>query len=201
MPSRIDQDHLPAIVRKLTNYDPVLQALAARNGIPPLWDRPPTLATLVQIILEQQVSLTSARAVYKRLCPRDGKTTPEDLLRLGTDGIRQRGVTRQKARYILNLANAIQIGILDLHRLTVQEDAAVFEQLTSIKGIGPWSASIFLLMALGRQNIWPPGDIALEKQVRKYYAADDDPVPGWSPHRSVAARLLWHDYLIERGRE
>lgn len=170
-----------------------------------MWAREPGFPTLLYIILEQQVSLASARAAYDRLIETIGVPTPEAFLNLSDSSLKAIGFSRQKARYCRLLAESILIRKLDLATLTALSDDAVRSELTSIKGIGPWTADIYLLMALRRPDIWPTGDMALATAVRRVKGLDSRPSPNelniiaanWRPWRSVAARLLWHYYLSE----
>ena len=180
-----------------------LAHLLETNGVPPLWARKPCFSTLIHIILEQQVSLASAKAIYRRLSDNLVPFTPKRFLELGSSYLRSLGVTRQKAAYCINLAEAILVNRLDLKSVSRMNDRAAVETLTRIKGIGPWTAGIYLLMALRRPDIWPSGDIALTNTVRKVKKLDKYPSPStlikvadaWRPFRSVAARMLWHHYL------
>lgn len=183
--------------------DPDLAALHRRVGTPPLWARPPGFGTLVHIILEQQVSLASARAAYDRLVAATDPLTPQRLLALDDDQIKAIGFSRQKSGYARGLAHAIVSGTLDVDGLAHLPDEQVRSRLTALKGIGPWSAEIYLLMALGRADAWPAGDLALAvaAQEIKGLAARPDPATltdlaeTWRPWRAVAARLLWQHYL------
>ena len=175
-------------------------------GPPPLWAREPEFATLLRIILEQQVSLASAEAMYRRLEESIGPLTPIAVLETRASGLRALGVTRQKSAYFINIAEAIENGDIDLDELRRQDDALVFDKLTSIKGIGSWTAGIYLLMALCRPDAWPPGDIALLTAYKNLKGLRRRPVSAeldqvaetWRPHRATAARLLWHYYLSEK---
>jgi len=187
----------------LARRDPDLARLLARDGTPPMWGRPAGFATLVRIILEQQVSLASARAVYARLRAGTGRVMPERLLALGERRLRALGLTRQKTVYVLHLAEAVRSGGLDLRALATTDDDAARAALVRLKGIGRWTADIYLLMALRRPDVWPTGDIALATTVRVVKRLRTPPshealariAEAWRPHRSVAARLLWHHYL------
>ncbi|MBL7033322.1 MAG: DNA-3-methyladenine glycosylase 2 family protein [Candidatus Delongbacteria bacterium] len=194
---------LPQAARWLAERDPLLAALLRDHGVPPLWGRRPGLATLVRIILEQQVSLASARTAYRRLVDDLGRLTPERLLAAGVPHLRQLGLTRQKAAYCVNLASAILEGKLDIAGLKREEDTTVMVKLTSIIGIGPWTAQIYLLMALKRPDVWPRGDLALVTAMRELKLLGENSSPeqceevtqAWRPYRAVAARLLWQYYL------
>jgi len=195
-------------VAVLAERDADLAAIVARIGLPPLWDRPPGFGTLVHIILEQQVSLASARAAYDRLLAATDPLTPEAFLALDDAQLLAIGFSRQKARYGRALAAHIVDGTLDLDGLDALDDDGVQEALEAVPGIGRWTSTIYLLMVLGRPDVWPTGDIALASAVAqaKGLAARPEPATlmrigeAWRPWRSVAARLLWHDYLARRRR-
>jgi len=190
----------------LAARDKDLACLLETNGVPPLWARKPCFSTLIHIILEQQVSLASAMAMYRRLIDNLVPFTPKRFLEVGSSYLRSLGVTRQKAAYCINVAEAILVGQLDLKAVSRMEDLTVFDTLTRIKGIGPWTAGIYLLMALRRPDVWPSGDIALTNTVRKVKELHKYPSPStlsriaeaWRPFRSVAARMLWHHYLSDK---
>jgi DNA-3-methyladenine glycosylase II len=195
-------------VAELAARDPDLAAIVARYGPPPLWDREPGFPTLLHIILEQQVSLASARAAFDRLLTVADPMTPERLLELTDEELLRIGFSRQKARYGRAVAAAIQSGSLDLGGLGGLDDQAVHDALQAVPGIGPWTSTIYLLMVLGRPDVWPVGDIALAAAVGEVKGLGRRPDAvemselgeAWRPWRSVAARLFWHDYLSRRGR-
>lgn len=199
---------LAAAVEELAARDPDLAGIVARFGPPPLWEREPGFATLLHIILEQQVSLASAQAAFDRLRGAAGPLTPASFLTLDDAALLAIGFSRQKARYGRALAEAVGSGALDLDRLHGLDDHAVHDELQRIPGIGPWTATIYLLMVLLRPDLWPAGDIALAESVGEVKGLGRRPGPpemaelgeAWRPWRSVAARLFWHDYLARRGR-
>src|SRR5574337_263865 len=158
---RLDQPGLEAAVRSLARRDRDLRDLVARHGPPPLWSRPPGFATLVRIILEQQVSLASARAVFHRVRGAAGGVSVPRVHALGYQGLRRAGLTRQKARYVAALAERIASGAIRLSSLSGASDAAARAELVRLHGVGEWTADIYLLMALRRPDIWPTGDLAL----------------------------------------
>ncbi len=185
-------------------FEPVLDAL----GPPPLWARPGGFGTLVHIILEQQVSLASARAAFQRLLEAASPLTPQRFLELDDDALHRAGFSRQKAGYGRALAEAVVRGDLDLDGLAQRSDEAVRAELLQVKGIGPWTADIYLLMVLLRPDVWPRGDRALAvayQQLRHRRAPPSDEklaeiAGAWRPWRAVAARLLWHFYLNRDSR-
>jgi DNA-3-methyladenine glycosylase II len=168
-----------------------------------LWQRATGFRTLVHIILEQQVSLSSAKSMLLRLEAAIQPFTPERFLELGEDYLRGLGVTRQKSAYLLGLSESVVTGRLNFRELSRLSDDQVLVRLTEIKGIGLWSANIYLLMAMRRADIWPTGDLALAVAVRELKGLAGRPSPEqleqiaeqWRPYRAVAARMLWQYYL------
>lgn len=178
-----------------------------KYGPPPLWDRPQGFQTLLQIILEQQVSLASAKACYDKLYRRIGDAAPEGLLRSTDAELRSDGFSRQKAAYARHLANAVIEKRINFEGLARMSDAEVKNELIKLKGVGEWTSDIYLLMAMLRQDVMPKGDVALHTA---WQQLSGEPRPAseaflviadrWKPYRSVAARMLWHFYLSERKR-
>jgi len=187
--------------------DPDLGTIFERLGEPPLWGRRPGFSTLIQIILEQQVSLAAARTVYGRLSAQLGGVTPERIHDMQVTGLREFGLTRQKASYCFGLAVRILDGTLDLARVARGPDEEGREALLAVPGLGPWSVDIYYLMALRRPDVWPQGDLALAAALREVKGLNARPTRdeqhtlalAWAPWRSVAARMLWAHYLAARG--
>lgn len=171
-----------------------------------MWSRQPCFATLVRIILEQQVSLASARAVFRRLTGIVAPFSAHRFRRVDPARLQRAGMTRQKRAYCYHLAEAVARGRLCLSRLPHLTDGAVRRQLMQVKGVGPWTADIYLLTALRRPDVWPCGDLALKsavQSVKHLPAVPSDTIcaaiaEAWRPWRAVAARLLWHAYLASR---
>ena|SRR5665811_1798705 len=138
----------------LIGDDPALAGLVATHGRPAPFDRAPTFETLVLLILEQQVSLDSARAAFDRLA-HAVRIRPEEILAMSDEHLRSVGFSRQKTRYVRELSQWVTDGRLDLDGLTALDDAEVRTALTRVPGIGPWTADVFLMSALGRGDIWP----------------------------------------------
>jgi DNA-3-methyladenine glycosylase II len=205
MSKPLTRTSLKAASRALAEGDPHLGIVFQRYGVPPLWDRMPGFATLLQIILEQQVSLASAKACFDKLGRCIGNVTPGALLTLSDSELRTVGFSRQKTAYARQLAEAILDERIDLDSLHKLADAEVKAELIKLKGIGEWTSDIYLLMALLRPDVMPKGDIALHAAWSKLSGA---PKPSseeflriaerWRPHRSTAARLLWHFYLSSK---
>lgn len=193
-------------VAYLCDIDPDLQKIVAQFGNPPLWDREPGFPTLIHIILEQQVSLASAMAAFTKMEKAAEVLTPDRFLAFTDIELREFGFSRQKTRYGRILSEAIISGELDLAGLQNLDDTAAHNALIQIKGIGPWTADIYLLMALLRPDIWPVGDLALVKAAQKIKQLSEKNTPEqwteianpWRPHRAVAARILWHYYLSRK---
>jgi DNA-3-methyladenine glycosylase II len=193
-------------VDQLVARDRRLAAVVDAYGPPPLFSRPRGFPTLVWIILEQQVSLASAAALFCRLKSVAGAVTPEAVLALGADGLLRLGFTRQKARYVRGLAEQTVGGQLDLTGIAKLDDADAEQALLGVPGIGPWTAGVYLLMALRRPDVWPPGDLGLHKSLAEVRCLRQVPSSAvateyalrWRPWRAVAARLLWHAYLSRR---
>ena len=193
-------------VADLTSREPRFAAVVDRHGFPLLWDRPPGFASLLHIMLEQQVSLASARATFDRLRVLADPLTAENLLRLDDLQLRAAGFSRQKTRYARAAAQAVVDGSLDLAALSELDDEAVDTRLRAVPGIGPWTAAIYRLSALGRPDAWPAGDLAVAAGIAALWELPALPAPAettrraeaWRPWRAVAARLLWQQYLGTR---
>jgi DNA-3-methyladenine glycosylase II len=193
--------------RTLAEKDPDLAGVLERLGEPPLWGRRPGFPALVRIILEQQVSLAAARAIYRRLHSRLGGITPAGFHAMRETGLREFGLTRQKARYCFGLAARVLDGTLDLATVARRPDDEGRRALLAVPGLGPWSVDIYYLTALRRPDVWPRGDLALALGLRDVKRLDHLPdkeeqhalAGNWAPWRSVAARILWTHYLADRG--
>jgi DNA-3-methyladenine glycosylase II len=207
-PRRLTRAAIAVGARRLAAVDPDLAAIHRELGDPPLWGRAPGFATLVRIILEQQVSLDSARTLHDRLARELGGIDPGTVHAAGVDGLRSSGLTRQKAASCHGLAARVRDGRLDLGRLARRGDAEARRELLAVPGLGPWSVDIYFVMALRRPDIWPQGDLALAAALRDVKGLPALPsrdeqhrlAAAWTPWRSVAARLLWARYLDDRGR-
>lgn len=191
--------------RTLASRCPHLSVVHSKYGPPPLWDREPGFATLLQIILEQQVSLASAKACYDKLCRRVGDVSPETLLQSTDVELKTDGFSRQKTSYARHLSEAVIEERIAFDALRHLNDSELKIELMKLKGIGEWTSDIYLLMAMLRPDVMPKGDIALHTAWHKLSGeprptADEFLVIAerWKPYRSVAARMLWHFYLSER---
>jgi len=189
-------------LQSLIEKDTDLARILKRLGQPPMWEREPGFSTLVHIILEQQVSLASAKAAFQRLNSVI-HLTPDRFLKLSDAELKTVGFSRQKTGYCRDLAESIVEGRIDLDALKKMSESAVKAKLLKIKGIGPWTADIYLLMVLLRPDIWPVGDLALAQAVFDVKNLSSIPSTSemdkigadWKPWRAIAARLLWFHYL------
>jgi DNA-3-methyladenine glycosylase II len=202
-PARLTEEAFTRGLMELTGRDPDLAGIVQRLGPPPTWFREPGFPTLVHIILEQQVSLASAQAAFDRLRVAVSPLSPGPFLELDDPTLKAIGFSRQKTAYCRQLAASILEGSLELNALEQMEDETVRSALLQVKGIGPWTVDIYLLMALRRPDVWPSGDLALAKAVQSAKRLAYRPTAeqmselaqDWQPWRGIAARILWHDYL------
>jgi len=207
-PRSLDRRTLDYATGELAVRDRLLAGIRERLGTPPMWGRRPGFATLVRIILEQQVSLAAARTLYRRLEAQLGGMSAAHVAGSSVTELRSFGLTRQKAGYCHGLALRVQDGRLDLAAVARAGDETGREALLGVPGLGPWSVDIYYLMALRRPDVWPTGDLALAVALRDLRRMNRLPdreeqqrlARCWSPWRSVAARLLWAHYLEARGR-
>jgi DNA-3-methyladenine glycosylase II len=202
-PASLTDESLARGLRTLARRDRELARVFAQFGPPPTWFREPGFATLVLTILEQQVSLASAAAAFARLEAAASPLTPHAFLALGDPTLKAAGFSRQKLAYSRGLAEAIAGGSLDLEALAELPDEVAKAELLKVRGIGSWTADIYLLRSLRRPDAWPSGDLALAVSLAELKGLPARPTPlqlealaePWRPWRSVAARLLWNHYL------
>ncbi|MCJ7452446.1 MAG: hypothetical protein MUO39_08230 [Steroidobacteraceae bacterium] len=205
-PRSLTRETLHFATGELASRDQLLAEIRDRLGTPPMWGRRPGFATLVRIILEQQVSLVAARTLYRRLEAHLGGMTAAHVAAASVTGLREFGLTRQKAGYCHGLALRVLDGRLGLAAVARAGDEAGRSALLAVPGLGPWSVDIYWLMALRRPDVWPTGDLALAvvlrdlKRMKHLPRADEQQrlARQWSPWRSVAARMLWAHYLDAR---
>ncbi|MEL7496781.1 MAG: DNA-3-methyladenine glycosylase 2 family protein [Planctomycetota bacterium] len=194
--------------RKLVKLDGRFAVVLKNYGYPPLWNRPNRFSTLVLMVLEQQVSLASAKAAFDKLKKAVPRLTPAKFLKLSDQRLKSFGFSRQKTGYCRGIAQRIVERTLVLGRLPKLSDQAAREQLMAIKGIGEWTASVYLMMVLLRPDVWPDGDRALAVGAAELfqipnvpsYAALGSMADHWAPFRSTAARMIWHHYLSLRSK-
>jgi DNA-3-methyladenine glycosylase II len=199
------------------NFHDICYTLAAKDadlkniidtyGLPPMWTRPAIFQSLVLTILEQQVSLASAYAAFKKLKEKIGFVTPKKILALSDEELRACYLSRQKIVYVRALAAAITSKKIKLKQLSISTDEAIRDQLKQIKGIGDWTVDVYLMHALQRSDLFPLGDIALVnslKHVKQLHAHISKEemlaiAESWRPYRTVACMLLWHAYIQRKG--
>lgn len=203
----LNSDTYKAAHSHLADIDTDLEAVLNEFGAPPMWSRDPGFPTLIYIVLEQQVSLASAKAAFEQLKKSVPELSPSNFLKLDDRILRKIGFSRQKTEYCQNIAIAIEERTLPIDEFAHMPDNRIRSELQKIKGIGPWTADIYLLMALNRPDIWPVGDLALISAIQKVKNLPERPTAEefkmlgdpWKPWRAVAARILWHHYLSNSG--
>jgi DNA-3-methyladenine glycosylase II len=208
-PAKLDSANLQVAANWLANRDSALAGVLARFGPPPLWKRPATFATLVRIILEQQVSLASAKAIFERLQVRcGGRITAATVQSIDEPLLRSLGLSRQKARYVGELARAVSERRFSVEGLRHCDDCEAARRIRALLGFGAWSADVYLMMALLRPDVLPVGDLGLIKGMEEldqatFSSSDEirERAELWRPWRSVATRMIWQLYLVNRGKD
>lgn len=203
LPRRLNNDRFIEGVRELVRRDRDLAKIIDLYGYPPRWQREPGFATLIRIILEQQVSYASARAAFQRLNDAVEILTPESFLALNDVELKAIGFSRQKTLYGIELARSVVTGQLNLEQLSELDEGTIRQKLTEIKGIGNWTVDIYLMMALQRRDVFPTKDLAVKIAVKEIKNLSERPQTGeleaiaeaWKPHRAIATQILWHYYL------
>lgn len=193
---------------ELLRLDPRLSAVAADAGPLPLRLREPGFAGLAHIIVSQMVSRASAEAIWRRMLPVSGELKAETYVMLHDEAWREFGLSRAKATTLSGIANAVAAGHLDLTALSVLPPSEALQALTALKGVGPWTAEVYLMFCCGHADIFPSGDVALQNAVAAAFGLAQRPqakalaamAEAWSPWRSVAARLFWAYYAQKLGR-
>lgn len=209
MIQQLNENSLRSATNWLTRRDTALARVLEQYGYPPLWNREPGFSTLVHIILEQQVSLASANAAFRRLQEHIGIVSPQHFANLSDETLRAIGFSRQKALYVRALATGVIEKQLHFETLATLPDDAVRAALKQFKGIGDWTADIYLSECLLRPDILPKGDIAMQEAFRVLkvlpkrpdHAEFERETQHWRPWRSVGTRMLWHFYLCERQQQ
>lgn len=202
---RFTKEDYHSLCDELAAKDKSLKQILSEYGYPPFWSRPNTFETLVLTILEQQVSLASAYAAYKKLKERLPAVTSKNLLQLTDEELRSCYFTRQKTVYVRELANAIVSKRIDLKSFEAKENEVVREELIALKGIGNWTIDIYLLHALQRIDVFPIGDLALVNAIRmiKGKPLTKNEIlklsNKWKPYRSIATMMFWHYYIRKKN--
>lgn len=207
MHQTFDSANFKKICNKLCRIDKDLHAIIRQYGHPPMWTRPATFQTLVLTILEQQVSLASAYAAFKKLKERVGYVTPEKILSLKDEELRACYFSRQKIIYARELAKAIQSKQLMLNKFSNSHEDEIRVELKKIKGIGDWTVDVYLMHALQRTDLFPLGDIALVNSLKEIKQLHADTTKenmlsiaeSWRPYRTIASMILWHAYIKKRN--
>lgn len=198
----IGAEALRTSLDELARRDPAIAAALSQSGYPPPRVNERGYVTLLRTIIGQQVSIASARAIWKRLEEALGRPDdPSSIPAASDEALRAAGLSRQKISYARSLADEVLSGRLDLERLAEADEAAI-EALVRIRGIGRWSAEIYLLFAEGRPDIWPAGDLAVQIAMGRILDLPEKPserhlreISGpWSPHRGALAIFAWHYY-------
>ncbi|MBC7652403.1 MAG: DNA-3-methyladenine glycosylase 2 family protein [Deinococcales bacterium] len=205
--STFNKTTLPEICNQLAAIDADLANIISEFGYPYFWSREVSFETLIHIILEQQVSLASAKAALVKLQQKLGSVTPEGLVLLSDEALKACYFSKQKIGYARGLANAIITKQLSLEILETMDDATVKHTLKQLKGIGDWTVDVFLMMALHRCNLFPIGDIALIKSIKEVKQLSANTTKDailqiantWQPYRTIAAYLLWWAYINKRN--
>lgn len=203
MVARFSAQNFNGLCDELARRDADLSSIIDAHGYPPIWMRANTYETLVHIVLEQQVSLASALAALNKLRDITGGITPRTILSLSDEQLRAGYVSRQKIIYLRNLANEIIEERLILANFETATDEEVRRQLTTLKGIGNWTADVYLMFVLQRPDIFPVGDLAAVNALKRIKKLDSGTTTEtllaiaetWKPFRTIATMLLWHQYL------
>ncbi|MBY3051527.1 MULTISPECIES: DNA-3-methyladenine glycosylase family protein [Rhizobium] len=193
----------------LLRLDPRLAPIVADAGPIPLRLREPGFAGLAHIIVSQMVSRASAEAIWRRMLPADGSLTAEGYALLHAEAWREFGLSRAKAETLSRIAEAVTSGRLDLSRLCLKPPGEALGELTALKGVGPWTAEVYLMFCGGHADVFPAGDVALQNAVGAAFGLAARPQAKtlaelsavWSPWRSVAARLFWAYYATKMRRD
>lgn len=193
-------------IQYLIEKEPVFKNLYEKYGVPFIPSRPPGFETLCKLILEQQVSLASAKACYFKLVSFLGEINPETIVNTSLEDLRNNGVSKQKSVYLKSLSEAILSDKLNLATLQNKNQEEVRSELIKIKGIGNWTIDIYLMFALNATDIIPVGDIAIVNTIKEFYKVNtkeeiEEITLNWKPYRSMASYFLWHHYLESRGRK
>ena len=207
MSERFDETNFQSICDKLAKKDKDLRKIIKTYSYPPMWVRENSFATLVLTILEQQVSLASAFAAFKKLKEKIELITPQALLKLSDEELRECYFSRQKIIYSKGLATALINEEISLQQFEFESDEVIRIKLKKLKGIGDWTTDIYLIHALRRIDIFPVGDLAMVnalKQIKSLPSTTPKEelikvAEPWRPYRSIASMILWHHYIQSKN--
>jgi DNA-3-methyladenine glycosylase II len=206
-PNVYTKEDFHSVCQLLAAQDPALQSIIDAYGLPPMWTRPAIFQTLILTILEQQVSLASAFAAYKKLKEKTGFVTAKKILALSDDDLKACYFSRQKMGYARALATAVITRQINLKKLSTATDDEIRTTLLQVKGIGEWTVDVYLMHALQRTDIFPIGDIALVNSLKLVKQLQPTAskaemlaiAEAWRPYRTIACMLLWHAYIQRKG--
>ena len=207
MIERFDENNFSTLCKTLAKKDKDLGKIIRLYGLPPMWVRENSFATLVLTILEQQVSLASAFAAFQKLKQKIGPITPKNLLQLTDAELRECYFSRQKIIYVRGLATALANEEISLQQFEFEKDEIVRKKLKEIKGIGDWTTDVYLIHALRRLDIFPLGDLALVNSLKEIKSLSVSATKEelimlaepWRPYRSIASMMLWHHYIQKKN--
>jgi DNA-3-methyladenine glycosylase II len=194
--------HIPYLIQK----DKVFQQIIDLYGEPHISTRPEGFESLCKLIIEQQVSLASAKACYLKMETFLGKVSPQNILNASDEDLRNNAISKQKVVYLKEFSKAIVNRSLQLETLSAKSEEQIKEELTAIKGIGNWTAEVYIMFCLQKEDVFPIGDIALQNTLKELFAvsAKEEMIlisENWKPYRSLATYFFWHYYLKKRNRE
>jgi DNA-3-methyladenine glycosylase II len=200
------KDNFKLLCEEVAKKDKALQHIINEYGYPPMWTRPANYSTLIHIILEQQVSLASAKAAFLKLKDKIGSITPHKVFALTDEQLRACYFSRQKTMYARHLAEMILQKKISLATLSLLPDDEIRNTLKQVKGIGDWTVDVYLLFALQRQDLFPTGDLAMMNAFKEVKGLSKNTpkeqvieiAEKWRPYRSIATMLLWHYYIQKR---
>ncbi|RZJ66448.1 MAG: DNA-3-methyladenine glycosylase 2 family protein [Flavobacterium sp.] len=192
-------------LNRLSQNDPILKSILRQYGNPVIQVREQGFAALTHIILEQQVSIASAKATYTKLEQKLGKITSKKAIETTDEVFRECGVSRQKTAYIKDMAQREISGALDFSSFESKSVEEITSELLAIKGVGYWTIEVYLMFCLQHPDIIPLGDIAIRNTIKELYDIHEvgkmnELAQNWKPYRTLASYILWHHYLAKRNR-
>ncbi len=204
--AQYNENNIQSFCQVLADREPVFKTIIDKYSFPPTYSRREGFDILIRNILEQQVSLASAKAAFYKLLEKLENITPEGILSLSAEDLKDCYLSRQKIVYVRALSEGVTSKALIMNDLHTMSDEDVRAKLTAIKGIGNWTADVYLMMSLHRLDLFPTGDIAMMNSMKKQFNLDKktnasvilEMAEAWKPYRSIATILLWHAYIIER---